>query len=128
MATASEIVHKLLDKNKELENKVRELEVDNETLSEQFDARVEQLEDAIFTMLGYRIDDIRASAAARGETELNEAEHEEVSDILGVQSVVAPTRFAGMYNVNPMTGETFESEKERDEFLNSPRVIDPQNR
>ena len=43
MATASEIVRKLLDKNKELENKVRELEADNETLSQQFDDRVEQL-------------------------------------------------------------------------------------
>lgn len=123
MATASEIVRKLLDKNKELENKVRELEVDNETLSEQFDARVEQLEDAIFIMLSSRIDDIRASAAARGETEFNEAEQEAISTALGLQSSIAPARFVEMYNINPTTGETFESEKEHDEFLNSPRVI-----
>lgn len=123
MATASEIVRKLLDKNKELENKVRELEADNETLSQQFDARVEQLEDTIFVMLGFRVDDIHGVAAARGATELNEAEHEEVSDVLGMQSVIAPARFAEMYNINPTTGETFESEQERDEFLASPRVI-----
>jgi len=101
MATASEIVRKLLDKNKELENKVRELEVDNETLSEQFDARVEQLEDAIFIMLSSRIDDIRASAAARGETEFNEAEQEAISTALGLQSSIAPARFVAMYNINP---------------------------
>lgn len=123
MATASEIVRKLLDKNKELENKVRELEASNETLSQQFDARVEQLEDTIFTMLRSRIDDIRASAAAQGETELNEAEQEAISVALGLQSVIAPARFAQMYNINPTTGETFESEQERDEFLASPRVI-----
>lgn len=123
MATASEIVRKLLDKNKELENKVRELETANETLSQQFDARVEQLEDVIFTMLGFRVDDIRGFAAARGAEELNEAEHEEVSDVFGMQSVIAPNRFAEMYNINPTTGETFASEKERDEFLASPRVI-----
>lgn len=123
MATASEIVRKLLDKNKELENKVRELETANETLSQQFDARVEQLEDTIFTMLSSRIDDIRASAAARGETELNDAEQEAISVTFGLQSVIAPTRFVEMYNINPTTGETFASEKERDEFLASPRVI-----
>lgn len=123
MATASEIVRKLLDKNKELENKVRELEASNETLSQQFDARVEQLEDTIFTMLSSRIDDIRASAAAQGETELNEAEQDAISVTLGLQSVIAPVRFAQMYNINPTTGETFESEQERDEFLASPRVI-----
>jgi len=123
MATASEIVRKLLDKNKELENKVRELETANEMLSQQFDARVEQLEDIIFTMLSSRIDDIRASAAARGETELNDAEQEAISVTFGLQSVIAPTRFVEMYNINPTTGETFASEKERDEFLASPRVI-----
>lgn len=123
MATASEIVRKLLDKNKELENKVRELEADNETLSQQFDARVEQLEDAIFTMLSSRYDDIRGVAAARGAEELNEAEQDALSTVLGLQSVIAPTRFVEMYNINPTTGEPFASEKERDEFLASPRVI-----
>ena len=127
MATASEIVRKLLDKNKELENKVRELEASNETLSQQFDARVEQLEDTIFTMLSSRIDDIRASAAAQGETELNEAEQEALGVALGLQSSIAPARFVEMYNINPTTGEPFASHKERDEFLASPRVIDPQN-
>lgn len=126
MATASEIVSKLVARQQQLERELKAKDRQIAELEANSDARFRQIESTLFYLMTLRMDDVRSAAMAQGGSQEAMAQGtQHIQELLELQKVVSPEDFATMYNVNPITEQRFASDEERDEFLKAAQQGSP---